>query len=167
MQLECFMWKEGCFVSFLNDKKFQGLRTALDSKMKELSSHGLGLDKIKQKSPHLIRKTSCRAKEILEKDSPNKLLNAVLFSLGLHFLLRAGQELRNLRFGPNSQITVCSEQDGTKYLKYKEDVSKMNRGGLQHKHMTPEITRAYLNTNLPERCLVLTYKKYLSLRQVL
>lgn len=98
---------------------------------------------------------------------PCKILDTVLFQLGLHFALRAGQEHRNLRFGPNSQITVCFEQDGTKYLEYKEDVSKTNRGGLQHKHPTPKITRAYQNTNVPERCPVLTYEKYISLRQVL
>lgn len=89
----------------------------------------------------------------------------MLFQLVLHFALRAGQEHRNLRFGPNSQITVCSEQDGTKYLEYKEDVFKTNRGGLQHKHLAPKITRAYQNTNVPERCPVLTYEKYNCLRQ--
>lgn len=72
MQLECFTRKKGRFVSFLDDKKFQGLRTVLDSKMKELSSHGSGLDKIMQKSQHLIRETSSRAKEILGKD--NKII---------------------------------------------------------------------------------------------
>lgn len=56
--IQHFMRKEGRFVSFLDDKKFQGLRTVLDSKMKELSSRGLGLDK-KQKSSQLSRKTSC------------------------------------------------------------------------------------------------------------
>lgn len=40
--------------------------------MKELSSHVLGLDKIMQKSQHLIRETSSRAKEILGKD--NKII---------------------------------------------------------------------------------------------
>ena len=40
------MRKEGRFLSFLDDKTFQGLRSVLDSKMKEfLSSRGLGLDK--------------------------------------------------------------------------------------------------------------------------
>ena len=38
------MRKEGRFISILDDKTFQGLRSVLDSKMKELSSRGLGLD---------------------------------------------------------------------------------------------------------------------------
>ena len=35
------MRKEGRFISFLDDKTFQGLRSVLDSIMKELSSLGL------------------------------------------------------------------------------------------------------------------------------
>lgn len=134
--------------------------------MKELSSRGLGLDKKKAEIITAEQEDIMWRKGILGRDRPAKILDTVLFQLGLHFSLRAGQEHRYLRFGPNSQITVCFEQDETKYLEYKEDVSKTNRGGLQHKHLAPKITRAYQNTNVPERCPVLTYEKYISLRQV-
>ena len=39
------MRKEGGFISFLDDKTFQRLRNVLDSRMKELPSRGLDLDK--------------------------------------------------------------------------------------------------------------------------
>jgi hypothetical protein len=164
--IQHFMRKKGRFVSFLDDKKYEGLRSVLDSKMKELSSRGLGLERKKAEIISAEQENTMWCKGILGRDSPQQLLDTLLFQLGLHFALRAGQEHRNLRCGANSQIRVCSEPDGTKYLEYKEDVSKTNRGGLQHKHLQPKITRAYQNKVVPERCPVMTYEKYLSLRQV-
>ena len=38
------MEKEGRFISILDDKTFQGLRSVLDSKIKDLSSRGPGFD---------------------------------------------------------------------------------------------------------------------------
>ena len=138
------MRKEGRFISILDDKTFQGLRSVLDSKMKELSSRGLGLDKKRAEVISAEQEDIMWCKEILGRDTPQKLLDTLLFQLGLHFALRAGQEHRNLRIGENSQITICSELDGTKYLRYKEDVSKTNRGGLQHKHLTPKFRHVFL-----------------------
>lgn len=108
--------------------------------MKELSSRGFGLDKKKAEIITAEQEDIMWRKGILGRDRPAKILDTVLSQLGLHFSLRAGQEHRYLRFGLNSQITVCFEQDETKYLEYKEDVSKTNRGGLQHKHLTLKIT---------------------------
>lgn len=72
---------------------------------------------------------------ILGTDTPQKLLDTLLFLLGLNFALRAGQEHCNLRVGKCSQISVMKERNSLKYLEYKEDVSKTNRGGLQHRNI--------------------------------
>ena len=109
------MRKEGRFISILDDKTFQGLRSVLDSKMKELSSRGLGLDKKRAEVISAEQEDITWCKGILGRDTPQKLLDTLLFQLGLHFALRASQEHRNLRIGENSQITICSELDGTKY----------------------------------------------------
>jgi hypothetical protein len=82
----------------------------------------------------------------------------------LRFALRAGQEHRALRVGENGQITVKRGLQNRRYLEYHEDVSKTNRGGIQHRKIQPKITRAYENIAKPERCPVNIYEKYISLR---
>lgn len=64
--------------------------------MKELSSRGLGLDKKKAEIITAEQEDIMWRKGILGRDSPAKLLDTVLFQLGLHFALRAGQEHRTL-----------------------------------------------------------------------
>ncbi|XP_062573148.1 zinc finger MYM-type protein 2-like [Saccostrea cucullata] len=135
---------EGRFINFLDDDKFHDMRSILDSKMKELSGRGMG---IKRKRAEIIteaQEDEMWSKGVLGRDTPQKLLDTLLFQLGLHFALRAGQEHRNLRVGTNSQISLSMDASGLRYLEYREDVSKTNRGGLQHKNLNlklPEHTR--------------------------
>lgn len=113
-----------------------------DSKMKKLSRRGIGVER---KRTDII--TEAQEKEMWSKgllgETLQKLLDTLLLQVGLHFALRAGQEHRNLRVGTYSQISLSMNASGTQYLEYKENVSKTSRSGLQHKNMTPKITRAY------------------------
>jgi hypothetical protein len=43
---------------------------------------------------------------ILGTETPQMLLDTLLYTLGLHFALTVGQEHRALRVGENGQITV-------------------------------------------------------------
>ena len=61
---------------------------------------------------------------VLGTDTPQKLVDTVLYLFGLHFALRAGKEHRNLRVGPNSQIEVKHDHTGMQFLRYTEDCSK-------------------------------------------
>ncbi|XP_062588650.1 zinc finger MYM-type protein 2-like [Saccostrea cucullata] len=155
---------EGRFINFLDDDKFHDMRSILDSKMKELSGRGMGIERKRAEIITEAQEDEMLSKGVLGRDTPQKLLDTLLFQLGLHFALRAGQEHRNLRVGTNSQISLSMDASGLRYLEYREDVSKTNRGGLQHKNLQPKVTRAYQNKNVPERCPVLTYEKYLHLR---
>lgn len=105
-------------------------------------------------------------KGMLETDSPKRLLDTLLYSLGLNFALRAAQEDRNLRVGENPQLTIKTSPNNVRYLEYKEDVSKCNPGGLNHRKVEPKVTRAYENLIQPERCVVKLFEKYMSLRYV-
>lgn len=129
--------------------------------MKELSGRGLGMDRKRAEVISGEQEEYMWKHNILGTDTPQKLQDTLLFLLGLNFALRAGQEHRNLRVGQYSQISVMKERNGLKYLEYKENVSKTNRGGLQHRNVKP---RAYMNLRTPERYPVLMYEKYLSLR---
>lgn len=138
------MRQMGRFVSFFDDETFHGFKKVLDSKTKELSGRGLGIDEKRAEVISEEQEEYMWKHNILGTDTstPQKLLDTLLFLLGLNFALRAGQEHRNLRVGKYSQISVMKERNGLKYLEYKEDVSKTNRGGLQHRNVKPKVTRA-------------------------
>ena len=157
----------GRFVSFFDDQCFEKMRKVLDAKMKELSKRGLGLEKKKADVISTEQEEIMWQNGILGTDTPQKLLDTLVYSLGLNFALRAGQEHRNLRVGALSQIKVVTDEHGTQYLEYREDVSKTNRGGLKHRKMDPKVTRAYANSANPGRCPIKIYEKYISLRWVI
>jgi hypothetical protein len=103
-------------------------------------------------------------KGILATDWPKRLPDTLLYSTGLNFALRAAQEHRNLRVGEHSQLIIKTSSNNVRYLEYKEDVSKCNSGGLDHRKVEPKITRTYENLAQPERCVVKMFEKYMSLR---
>ena len=61
--------------------------------------------------------------------TPQQLINTMVIYIGLFFALRSGAEHRNLRYKP-SQIELIEHDNESAYLKYTEDVSKSNQGGL-------------------------------------
>jgi hypothetical protein len=83
----------------MDDKSFDGMRRILDSKMKELSSRGLGIERRRAEVISEEQEDIMWSKGILGTDSPQKLLDTLVYLLGLHFALRAGQEHRNLIAG--------------------------------------------------------------------
>ncbi|KAK6188520.1 hypothetical protein SNE40_004680 [Patella caerulea] len=75
----------------------------------------------------------------------------------------AEQEL-NSDHGQNSQLSLHTSQSGDQYLQYTEDVSKTNQRGLKHQKHKKKVVRAYENLDIPERCIVRLYEKYIRLR---
>ncbi|OWF34689.1 uncharacterized protein KIAA1958-like [Mizuhopecten yessoensis] len=132
--------------------------------MKNLAKQGFVINKKQAEIITEEQEQLMWEKGVMGTDTPEKLLNTLVYQLGLNFALRAGQEHRNLRCGPYSQITVKQDSDGKTYLEYREDVSKTNAGGLLHRKVTPKVTRAYENTVLPDQCPVKIYQKFMSLR---
>ena len=74
--------------------------------------------------------------------------------------LLGGQEHRNLRH-LNSQLSVHTDKDGGKFLRYSEDVSKANQGELKHRKIKPKVVDAHENKATLSRCIVRLYEKYL------
>ncbi len=152
-------------VNFLDDPQFSTIKRVLDAKMKELSQKGIGINRKQADIITIHQENALWNKGLLGTDTPQKLLDTIVYSIGLNFALRAGQEHRNLRTGPTSQLKLIpSDDEGRRYLLYKEDVSKTNCGGLLHRKVEPKVTRAYENAACPERCIVRMYEKYLGKR---
>ncbi|ESO87370.1 hypothetical protein LOTGIDRAFT_66203, partial [Lottia gigantea] len=163
ISIQHYLRQNGRLIAFMDDQEYQGLRSVLNSKMKELSRLGLGINTKKSEVITIEQEEILWSKGLLGESNPQQLLDTLLFLFGLHFALRAAQEHRNLRFGMNTQLSVKYDLEGKKYLQYIEDVSKTNQGGLDHRKVSPKMTRAYENSNLL-RCPVRLYEKYIALR---
>ncbi|XP_060603803.1 zinc finger MYM-type protein 2-like [Ruditapes philippinarum] len=152
-------------INLLESSDFVKMRSVLDSRMKDLSMQGLGLNKKQALIINAEQEDTLWEQGLLGNlDTPQKLLDTMVFYMGLNFALRAGKEHWNLRIGSSTQIKLHSTPTGRRYLEYTEDVSKTNAGGLYQKNVSPKVTRAYENDNQPERCLLNLYLDYMSKR---
>ncbi len=71
--------------------------------------------------------------------TPQVLLNTMLYSIGLNFALRSGDEHRNLIV----EQFELGENEAGEYLKYTENVSKCNQRGLNDYKIPPKTVFAY------------------------
>ena len=85
------------------------------------------------------------------------LLDTMVFYCGLYFALRSGSEHRSLQF---KQIELVQPKDGKAYLKYVENVSKNNAGGLAHRKLQPRQVEHHANLSNPQRCFVRLYSEF-------
>lgn len=146
---------------FLNDQAFSQLKNTLDSVMKERAASGISVkrrqaDVISQQEEEMLWD-----KGILGTSSPQQLLDTLIYMFGINFALRAAQEHKNLRWN-RSQIELLTDEDGRKFLRYTEDVSKANAGGLRHRRVKAKMVDAYENLEDPNRCIVEIYLKYIA-----
>ena len=72
---------------------------------------------------------------------------------GVYFALRSGHEHRSLRFEP-SQIELVEREGERAYIKYTEDISKNNPGGLKGRKNKPKVVIQHENVSNPARCFV-------------
>ena len=76
--------------------------------------------------------------------------------LGLHLALRAGKEHRNLRY-VNSQISINTDSQGRRFLRYREDSSKTDKDGVSTTHrQVPSFNRN------DERCWICSGKGHMA-----
>ena len=103
---------------------------------------------------------------VLGKDTPDKLRQTVLFMIGIHFGLQAGDEHYDLcREAPGkySQFSLQRNKNGDCCVVYTEDtVTKTNDGGLASLHKDCKVVWMYPSNNV-NRCPVRLFDKYLSL----
>lgn len=152
-----FSWK------LLDDEAFKDLRFTLDNLMKVRCRSGLG-NNVKQAQVITFQEEDLMwSKGILGVDTPQKLLDTLVYMLGLSCALRAGKEHRALRsLDHNSQFCIKYDDEGYKFLFYREDLcNKTNRGGIKHKKYTGKTVSVYPASNL-ERCPVTILELYMS-----
>lgn len=97
----------------------------------------------------------------LGPDTPQSLLDTMVYMCGLYFALRSGQEHRHLSV---DQIKLVEPTDDVTYLVYTENVSKNNQGGLHHRKLKPKTVIHHVNLKEPSRCFMMFYTAYMAHR---
>lgn len=143
---------------FLSDPDFLQIKNTLDGQMKHRAKSGLGGQRKQAGIITIEEEEEMWRQGVLGTDNPTKLVNTLLYRIGLNFALRGGQEHRDLKW-KNSQIKLISNKKG-EFLRYSEDVSKSNQGGLKHRKVKQKVVDAYENKRDRSRCIVTIFKKY-------
>ena len=162
---------------FLNFKKinwkliegpeFADVKIVLDNVMKERTQMGVGKGKRIAKLITYDIEEDLWVRGFLGDDSPEKLRTTVMYSLGLHCMLRAVGEHYNLRRDcPEklSQLTFERDSNGVRCLVYREDhVTKTHDGGLKDMQRDRKVVWVYPNDKNIAHCTVHSVDKYVGL----
>lgn len=148
---------------FLNDEVFSQIKNTLDNVMKSRARNHVNVPRKQAEEITLDEEENLWNKGALGADNPKQLVNTMVYLIGARFALRGGQEHRELRFGETSQLKLGENEHG-RFLKFTEDYSKANQGGLKHRKVSPKQVSAFENTICPDRCIVKLYEKYVSHR---
>ena len=133
----------------------------LDAEMKRLQQKGLGSKK-RQAEPITEQEEQLLwSKGLLGDDSPQVLLNTMVYMIGLYFALRSGKEHRKLRFSP-SQIELVEREGERPYLLYTEDESKNHPSGLKGRRIKCKSVKHHANLENPSRYFVRLFTLYKS-----
>ena len=161
--LQSHLEMSGHSVKFLENGKFKQLWNTLDNQMKQLSKIGAVHPKEQADPIEISEEELMWNKGILGDDTPEKLVNTVLYLFRVHFALRAVDEHKSLHTGVYSQLKVCFDHKlESKYLEYKEHCAKNNQGGIKSLNKKPKVVHAYENKTKPDRCIIRLYEKYLA-----
>ena len=146
-------------LDIFKDSQFN-FRSVMNSVLKDLHKMGIGTTKKKAQVISNDLEEQLWNEGALGDDSPDKLLNTLVFSFGLHFALCSGTEHRQLR----PDMIVQNEPAGaTPYLVYTKSGSKNNSRGLNQRKVKNKSVKLFANTKNEDRCAVRLYKKYMSL----
>lgn len=147
----------------VKDPLFLNTRDALDAAMKKSTEMGLSLKK-KIASPISNElEDKLWSSGLLGSNTPKTLIRTLVWLITKNCGLRGGNELRRLKWGEGSQLTVTHVEDGTEVLRYNEDISKTFKGGFREHHVQPKEVTVFPSTN-KERCLIQLHKKFIKLR---
>ena len=162
LMIQMHLHENNIFWKLLDNVEFVELRNVLDNTMKERHSQGLGV----RKSSDIItidHENKLFNKGLLGDENPEQLLRTVIYMIGLHCVLRGGNEHNNLRRpGFDSQFSFEHDTRGIEQLVYHEDpLQKTNQGGLSSKGKS-KIVYVYPSSST-RNCPVYLVKKYLGL----
>jgi hypothetical protein len=97
-------------------------------------------------------------KGVLGTHCPDTVIHTLLFLTGKLFALREGQEQRNLS---HDQFQFTNQDDGSMVVKYVEQVSEANQGGLKRRRKELKSVE-HVEDPLDDKSFTLIYNFYIS-----
>jgi hypothetical protein len=121
-------------ISLFTTPQLKPFQNALDGRLKELQG---------KQAPYRKRADAISVNDegkmweegILGTETPDTVINTLLFLTGKLFALRGGQEQRDLS---HDQFQFVEQRDGMMLIKYAEKLSKTNQGGLKRRKKDPK-----------------------------
>ena len=135
-------------IDFFNDSTFADFKMNLDAEMKRLQKKGLGSTKRQAEPLSIEEEELLWSKGLLGSETPQALVDTMLYMNGLYFALRSGEEHRQLRFNP-CQIELVERTGQRPFLRYTEDITKNHSGGLKGRKTKPKIVTHYAKLMFP------------------
>jgi hypothetical protein len=143
-----------------SDMRFRDLHMTLDTVCVSLRKEGVGTEVKHAAVVSVEHEDILWKKGVLGVASPESLLRAVFYTVGLHFCLRGGQEHRDLKCSQFARVPKDRYDSNTCY-QYVENGSKNYQGRFSETGQSNKIVRAYAQPN-SDRCPVRLLDSYLS-----
>ena len=159
--------KKGCSIHLCNpdNPTFKPLHRTLDSCYRQLYTQGVGMKRNHAKILSNKEEEQLWDLGTVSTDSPTGLLRAVFFYNGLNFVLRGGQEHRNLKISQLKFSTVPDPDRPDLFIdciEYTEHGSKHRPGGHHQLNLENKVATQYTRSELGVRCHVYLLQLYLS-----
>ena len=135
-----------------NDLEFADLHMTLDTVCVSLRKDGIGASVKHACVVAVDHEMIMWEKGVLSLGTPQALLRAVFYTVGLFFCLRGGQEHRDLKFSQLVRVPSEGYDPGTHYI-YTENGSKNYQGRFSETGQANKVVHAYAHVN-SERCPV-------------
>ena len=150
--------KNPLYPNFLKQKdpRFVLLHRTLDNHFRDLREQGVGADSKRTPTITIEEEQVLWDKKILNPDTPRGLFRAVFYYNGKNFVLRGGQEHRDLML---SQVVRMKDPERYEYI---ENSSKNRAGGMAQLRLSHKKVPIYANPIVGERCHVFLLDKYFS-----
>ena len=142
---------------------FKPLHLTLDNRYRELHAKGVGTTRRQAEIMTSDEEEQLWASGVLSSDSPGGLLRAVFYYNGLNFVLRGGQEHRNLKISQLNLRTLPDPENPGDQIDCVEYSEHKNRPGGRHQlNLHNKTVVQYARPELGERCHVYLLQLYLS-----
>lgn len=144
---------------------FKPLHQLLDRLYRDLHAQGIGTTKRQAETISMSEENMLWETNTIGTASPQALLFAVFYYNGLNFVLRGGEEHRNLKLSQLNFRTVPDPDVAgmeIECVEYTEHGSKNRPGGRHQLNLENKVVVQYAQPELGERCHVHLLRLYLS-----
>ncbi len=150
-------------IKLLEHSTFVLLCNTIDNKMKQLSKDRIIRQKNQAQPISLEQEDHMWRSGILGNDTPEKLVNTLLYLVSVHFALHVCDEHKALKVGAFSQLKIkVNPKTNLWFLEYNKHRAKNHQGGIKSLHYKNKIVKAFENVDNPEHCIVRIFEKYMS-----